>query len=54
MAVKRTYKGTPVIRMMRVKGGILLVLANKRPGDVHPRMVITQQQWDRDGVTTRS
>ncbi len=52
MPVVRTYKGTPVVHVKRVRKGIRLTLANSRPGEVHPRMIITQEEWKRD-VKTR-
>ena len=52
MPVVRTYKGTPVVHVKRVREGIRLTLANSQPGEVHPRKVITQEEWKRD-VETR-
>lgn len=50
--VRKTYKGIPITRSKRVPGGIQLVLGNKRPGDVHKRIVISQADWDKHVVTT--
>jgi hypothetical protein len=52
MPLERTYKGRKVTRVKRVSKGIRLTFENSQPGEVHPRKVITQEQWDRDVETT--
>lgn len=50
MPVTYSYQGKKVLRLVkRADGKITLIMPNRRPGERHPRMVVSQEDWRRFG-----
>lgn len=49
MAIQYAYMGKPVVRIRRVRDGVLLTFPNKKLGNKHPRMVVSQEDWKLHG-----